>query len=44
MDGIEYALKHLLEYENVQIYFYQAEEEIITNLGSFFKGHSHIGL
>ena len=42
MDGVEYALKHLLEYENVQIYFYQGEEEIITNLDNY-KDYSHYG-
>lgn len=42
MDGVEYALKHLLEYENVQIYFYQREEKIITDLYNY-KDYSHYG-
>lgn len=42
MDGVEYALEHLLEYENVQIYFYQGEGEIITNLDNY-KDYSHYG-
>lgn len=42
MDGVEYALAHLLEYENVQIYFYQGEEDIITDLDNY-KDYSHYG-
>ena len=42
MDGVEYALKYLLEYENVQIYFYQGDEDIITNLNNY-KDYSHYG-
>ena len=42
MDGVKYALKHLLEYENVQIFFFQGEKEIITNLNNY-KDYSHYG-
>ena len=42
MDGVQYALERLLEYENVRIYFYQGEEEIITNLDNY-KDFSHYG-
>ena len=42
MDGVEYALKHLMQYKNVQIYFYQGEEEIITDLNNY-KDYSHYG-
>ena len=42
MDGVQYALEHLLTYENVCIYFYQGEEEIITNLDNY-KDYSHYG-
>ena len=42
MDGVEYALGELLQYENAEVYFYQAEEEIITNLDNY-KDFSHYG-
>lgn len=42
MDGVQYALEHLLEYRNVAIFFYQGEEEIITNLDNY-KDFSHYG-
>ena len=42
MDGVEYALKQLLKHENVQIYFYQGEEEIIVDLDNY-KDYSHYG-
>jgi hypothetical protein len=42
MDSTHYALKKLLEYDNVRIYFYQGEEDIITNLDNY-KDFSHYG-
>lgn len=42
MDCVRYALEHLLVYENVRIYFYQNEEDIITNLDNY-KDYSHYG-
>lgn len=42
MDGVEYALKRLLEHENVKIYFYQGEKDIITDLDNY-KDYSHYG-
>lgn len=42
MDSVRYALEQLVEYENVEIYFYQGEEEIITNLDNY-KDYSHYG-
>lgn len=42
MDCVEYTMERLLPYENVRIYFYQNEEEIITNLDNY-KDYSHYG-
>ena len=40
MDAVEYAVERLLEYDNVEIYFYQNEKSIITNLDNY-KDFSH---
>lgn len=40
--GVEYAIGRLLEYENVQIYFYHDEWDIATNLDNY-KDYSHYG-
>lgn len=40
MEGIKYALKQLIEYDNVEVYFYQCEKDIITNLDNY-KDYSH---
>ena len=42
MDGTQYAIDHLLSYENVRLYYYQSEESIIANLDNY-KDHSHYG-
>ena len=42
MDATEYAISVLLAYDNVRLYYYQAEEEIITNLDNY-KDYSHYG-
>lgn len=42
LDATEYAMTHLLEYDNVRIYYYQAEEDIITDLDNY-KDFSHYG-
>lgn len=42
LDATLYALKNLLPYENVKIYYYQAEKEIISNLDNY-KDYSHYG-
>lgn len=42
MDAVEYAIGQLLRYENVKIYFFHQEEEIITNLDNY-KDYSHYG-
>ena len=42
MDSVEYAMNELLPYENVRIYFYQGETDIITDLDNY-KDYSHYG-
>ena len=42
MDASKYAMERLLKYDNVRIYFYQCEEDIITNLDNY-KDFSHYG-
>lgn len=42
MDATEYAMSVLLEYSNVRLYYYQAEEEVITDL-DHYKDYSHYG-
>lgn len=42
MHGLEYAIERLLEYDNVRIYFYHNEWEIVTNLDNY-KDFSHYG-
>lgn len=42
MDATEYAISVLLSYDNVRLYFYQAEEEIISDL-DHYKDYSHYG-
>ena len=42
MDATQYVMEQLLSYENVEIFFYQGEEEIITNLDNY-KDYSHYG-
>ena len=42
MDASEYTMERLLQYDNVRIYFYQCEEEIITNLDNY-KDFTHYG-
>jgi hypothetical protein len=40
MDAVKHAINRLLEYENVTIFFYHNETEIITNLDNY-KDYSH---
>ena len=42
LDAVEYAIGQLLSYENVKIFFFHNEEEIITNLDNY-KDFSHYG-
>lgn len=42
MDATEYAMSVLLEYDNVRMYYYQSEEEVITDLDNY-KDYSHYG-
>ena len=42
MDASAYAMERLLQYENVRFYFYQCEEDIITNLDNY-KDFTHYG-
>lgn len=42
MDAVQYAMSELLEYQNVKIYFYHNEKDIITNLDNY-KDYSHYG-
>ena len=42
MDCLKQALKTLVAYDNVTVYFYQCEPEIITNLDNY-KDYSHYG-
>ncbi len=42
MDAIEYTMLELLKYDNVSIYFYHLEEDIITNLDNY-KDYTHYG-
>ncbi len=42
MDAVLYAMETLLEYDNVRLYFYQNETDIITNLDNY-KDYSHYG-
>ena len=42
MDATEYAMSVLLAYDNVRLYFYQAEEAVITDL-NHYKDYSHYG-
>ena len=42
MDATEYAMSVLLEYDNVRLYYYQCEEDVITNLDNY-KDYSHYG-
>ncbi len=42
MDLIEHVIGELLNYENVQVYFYHNETEIITDLDNY-KDYSHYG-
>lgn len=42
MDATQYTMEQLLAYENVEIFFYQNEKEIITNLDNY-KDYSHYG-
>lgn len=40
MDAVVYSMKTLLQYDNVEIYFYHNEKDIITNLDNY-KDYSH---
>jgi len=42
MDATEYALEQLVDYENVTVYYYQGEQEIISDLDNY-KDFSHYG-
>lgn len=42
MDGAIYAIGELLQYKNVSVYYFQNDEEIITNLDNY-KDYSHYG-
>lgn len=42
MYGIEYTIEHLLEYDNVRIYFYHDAWDIAENLDNY-KDYSHYG-
>jgi hypothetical protein len=42
MEATEYAMGRLLTYKNVKIYFYQCEEDIITDLDNY-KDFTHYG-
>ncbi len=42
IDAVEYAIGELLEYENVTVYFFHQEEEVITNLDNY-RDYSHYG-
>lgn len=42
MDATEYAMKQLLSYENVRLYYYQAELDVILDLDNY-KDYSHYG-
>jgi hypothetical protein len=42
MDCVIYAMERLLAHDNVRIYFYQNETDIITNL-DHYKDYSHYG-
>ena len=42
IDGLEYAIEHLMTYENVRIYFYHDQWDIVTNLDNY-KDYSHYG-
>ena len=42
MDATQYVLEKLLDYENVTVYYYQGEQEIISNL-DHYKDFSHYG-
>ena len=40
LDATAYALRHLLEYSNVSVYYYQGETDIVSNLDNY-KDYSH---
>ena len=40
MDGVIYSIDALLDHENVSVYYYQGEQNIITNLDNY-KDYSH---
>ena len=42
IDAVDYAMGALLKYDNVRIYFFHNEEDIITNLDNY-KDYSHYG-
>lgn len=42
MDAVIYAIGELLQYNNVDVFFYQGDERIITNLDNY-KDYSHYG-
>lgn len=42
MEATEYALATLLEYDNVRVYYYQMEEDVILDLDNY-KDYSHYG-
>ena len=42
MECVKYALGELVKYDNVNVYFYHCEEEVITNLDNY-KDYSHYG-
>ena len=42
MDATQYALEKLVEHENVTVYYYQGEQEIISDL-DHYKDYSHYG-
>ena len=42
MSAVKYAVGQLLSYENVKVYFFHNEQDIITNLDNY-KDYSHYG-
>lgn len=42
IEALQYAIENLLDYNNIKIFFYQFEKDIITNLDNY-KDYSHYG-
>ena len=42
MDAVIYVMEKVLEYDNTEVFFYQGEEDVITNLDNY-KDYSHYG-